>query len=87
MEWMRRRSLVVALQPPIDVLLARLVQGQEHRPLIRNQRGKDLQRTVERMLLTRAACYGSAHITWRQNLDSTEAIDEALAGIQWRLDA
>ena len=87
MEWMRRRSLVVALQPPIEVLLARLVQGQEHRPLIRNQRGKDLQRTVERMLLTRAACYGSAHITWRQNLDSTEAIDEALAGIQWRLDA
>ena len=86
MEWMRRRSLVVALQPPMDVLLARLKQGQEHRPLIHNKQGIDLQLTVERMMLTRAACYGSAHVTWRQTLETTEAIDEALAGIQWRLE-
>ena len=86
MEWMRRRSLVVALQPPMDVLLERLKQGQEHRPLIHNKQGIDLQLTVERMMLTRAACYGSAHVTWRQTLETTEAIDEALAGIQWRLE-
>ena len=81
MEWMRRRSLVVALQPPMDVLLERLKQGQEHRPLIHDKHGKDLQRTVERMMLTRAACYGSAHVFWRQSLETAEAIDEALAGI------
>ena len=27
MEWMRRRSLVVALQPPLDVLIERLKEG------------------------------------------------------------
>jgi len=36
--------------------------------------------------LTRAACYGSAHVIWRQTLETAEAIDEALAGIQWRLE-
>ena len=86
MEWMRRRSLVVALQPPLDVLLERLKQGQEHRPLIHDKHGQDLKRTVERMMLTRAACYGSAHVVWRQDLETAEAIDEALAGIQWRLE-
>lgn len=42
MEWMRRRSLVVALQPPMDVLLARLLEGQTERPLIHDKHGDDL---------------------------------------------
>ena len=32
MEWMRRRSLVVALQPPMDVLLARLLEVKQSVP-------------------------------------------------------
>ena len=86
MEWMRRRSLVIALQPPLETLLERLQQGQEHRPLIHDKSGPELKRVVERMMLTRAACYGSAHVTWKQDLTSEEAIDDALASIQWRLE-
>lgn len=86
MEWMRRRSLVVALQPPMDVLLARLLEGQAERPLIHDKHGDDLKRTVERMMLTRAACYGSADVVWKQSLDTEEALDDALAGIRWRLE-
>lgn len=86
MEWMRRRSLVVALRPPIDVLLERLKQDQGQRPLIHDKHGQDLKMTVERMLLTRAACYGSAHVVWRQPLDTADAIDDALASIRWRLE-
>lgn len=86
MEWMRRRSLVVALRPPIEVLLERLKQDQGQRPLIHDKHGQDLKRTVERMLLTRAACYGSAHVVWRQPLDTAEAIDDALASIRWRFE-
>ena len=86
MEWMRRRSLVVALQPPMDVLLSRLIEGQASRPLIHDKHGPELKRVVERMMLTRAACYGSAHVVWRQSLDTHEALDDALASIRWRLD-
>ena len=86
MEWMRRRSLVVALQPPMDVLLSRLIEGQASRPLIHDKYGPELKRVVERMMLTRAACYGSAHVVWRQSLDTHEALDDALASIRWRLD-
>lgn len=86
MEWMRRRSFVVALRPPIEVLLERLEQDQAQRPLIHDKHGQDLKSTVERMLLTRAACYGSAHVVWRQPLDTAEAIDDALASIRWRFE-
>ncbi|MEE2918639.1 MAG: shikimate kinase [Bacteroidota bacterium] len=86
MEWMRRRSLVVALQPPLEVLLERLSAGQSQRPLLRDKQGHELKHAVERMLLTRAACYASAHVVWRQVLDNQEAMDEALASIRWRID-
>ena len=86
MEWMRRRSLVVALQPPLDVLIERLKEGQAKRPLIHDKTGKELRVTVERMMLTRAACYGSAHVVWNEVLDDSDAIDDALAGIRWRLE-
>jgi len=87
MEWMRRRSFVVALQPPLDHLLQRLREGQSTRPLIHDKHGEDLKRTVERMMLTRAACYGAAHVSWKQIFDSDEAIDDALAEIQWRIES
>lgn len=86
MEWMRRRSLVIALQPPLETLLERLKQGQDQRPLIHDKTGPELRRVVERMMLTRAACYGSAHVTWKQDLDTEEALDDALASVQWRLE-
>ena len=86
MEWMRRRSLVVALQPPLDVLIERLKEGQAKRPLIHDKTGKELRVTVERMMLTRAACYGSAHVVWKEVFDNPDAIDDALAGIRWRLE-
>lgn len=86
MEWMRRRSLVIALQPPLDVVLERLGQGKVNRPLLQGKSGLELKRTVERMMLTRAACYGSAHVTWKQDLTSEAALDDALASVRWRLE-
>ena len=46
MDWMRRRSLVVALQPPMDVLLSRLIEGQATRPLIHDKHGAELKRVI-----------------------------------------
>lgn len=86
MEWMRRRSLVIALQPPMETLLERLEESPQTRPLIQGKSGSELKLWVERMMLTRAACYGSAHVTWKQDLTSEEALDDALASVQWRLD-
>ena len=86
MEWMRRRSLVVALQPPIETLLERLKVGQASRPLVHDKHGRELRTTVERLLLTRTACYASAHVSWKQDLTSDEALDDALASIRWRLE-
>lgn len=86
MEWMRRRSLVIALQPPMETLLHRLEESPQTRPLIQGKSGSELKLWVERMMLTRAACYGSAHVTWKQDLTSEEALDDALASVQWRLD-
>lgn len=86
MEWMRRRSLVIALQPPMETLLQRLEGSPQTRPLIQGKSGSELKLWVERMMLTRAACYGSAHVTWKQDLTSEEALDDALASVQWRLE-
>jgi shikimate kinase len=86
MEWIRRRSLVVHLNPPLEVVLARLEAEVEHRPMLQGKRGADLAAWVQRMMLTRAACYGAAHAVWTADLTSDDALDEALASIQWRLD-
>lgn len=86
MEWMRRRSLVVHLNPPLDVVLARLEADVAQRPMLQGKRGADLALWVQRMMLTRAACYGAAHATWVDDLSTDDALDDALASIQWRLD-
>ena len=86
MEWLRRRSLVVALQPPVEVLVARLSGQPQDRPLLQQKTGDALASHVQRLLLTRAACYAGAHVTWRQDLSSEEALDDALASIRWRLE-
>lgn len=86
MEWLRRRSLVVALQPPVELLVARLSAMPQERPMLQQKKGKDLESHVQRLLLTRAACYAGAHVTWRQDLSLEEAMDDALASIRWRLE-
>jgi hypothetical protein len=68
------------------VLIERLKEGQAKRPLIHDKTGKELRVAVERMMLTRAACYGSAHVVWKEVFDDSDAIDDALAGIRWRLE-
>ncbi|MDA0728892.1 MAG: shikimate kinase [Bacteroidetes bacterium] len=86
MEWMRRRALVVHLKPPLEVLLERLEGTVDQRPLLRGKTGKELGDWVQRLLLTRAACYGAAHVVWSQDLSSEDAFQDAVAGIRWRLD-
>ena len=87
MEWMRQRSLVVNLQPPLELMLSRIEGSVELRPMLQHKVGKDLAQWVDRMMLTRAACYGAAHLCWKQSFDTEEEIDDALASIRWRLGA
>lgn len=86
MEWMRRRSLVIGLQPPLEILLARLEASISTRPLLAGKTGKALEQHVQHLMLTRAACYASAHVTWKEDLSSEEALDDALARVRWRLE-
>ena len=85
MEWMRRRSLVICLNPPFDEVLATLEASLESRPMLKGKSGAELTQHVQRLMLTRAACYGAAHVKWSQSLRTDEAIDDALASIRWRL--
>ena len=86
MEWMRRKSLVVALAPPLEVLLPRLESSLETRPMLKGKSGPALAQHVQRMMLTRAACYGQAHVTWSQGEWTEAALDDALAQVRWRLE-
>lgn len=86
MEWMRRKSLVVALAPPLEVLLPRLESSLETRPLLKGKTGQALAQHIQRMMLTRAACYGQADVTWNQGQWTDDMLDDALAQIRWRLE-
>jgi shikimate kinase len=85
MEWMRRRSLVIHLKPPLEVLVERLQGTVDQRPRLRGKEGKELADWLHRLLLTRAACYGAAHVVWSQDLSTEDAFQDAVAGIRWRL--
>ena len=86
MDWMRRRSLVVALAPPLEVLLPRLESSLDTRPMLKGKSGQALAQHVQRMMLTRAACYGQADFTWTQGEWTEDVLDDALAQIHWRLE-
>ena len=86
MEWMRRKSLVVALLPPLEVLLPRLESSLDTRPLLKGKTGQALAKHVQRMMLTRAACYGQADITWKQGDWTDVLLDDALAQVRWRVE-
>ena len=38
------------------------------------------------MMLTRAACYGQADVTWTQGEWTDALLDDALAQVRWRLE-
>ena len=86
MEWMRRKSLVVALAPPLEVLLPRLESSLDTRPMLKGKSGPALAQHVQRMMLTRAACYGQADVTWTQGEWTDALLDDALAQVRWRLE-
>ena len=86
MEWMRRKSLVVALAPPLEVLLLRLESSLDTRPILKGKTGQALAQHVQRMMLTRAACYGQADITWTQGEWTDNLLNDALAQVRWRLE-
>ena len=86
MEWMRRKSLVVALAPPLEVLLLRLESSLDTRPMLKGKTGQELAQHVQRMMLTRAACYGHADVTWTQGEWTDDLLDDALAQVRWRLE-
>ena len=86
MEWMRRKSLVVALAPPLEVLLLRLEASLDTRPMLQGKTGQSLAQHVQRLMLTRAACYGQADVTWTQGEWTDALLDDALAQVRWRLE-
>lgn len=60
MEWMNEHGLTVFIDPPVEVLVARLENEREHRPLLAS--GDDLRKMIDEKLSARRQFYATAQI-------------------------
>jgi shikimate kinase len=85
MEWMRKHGVVVHLSVTPKVLAKRLEGNCENRPLLSEVLPPDLERTIGRQLLVRAASYSGANTKWDEEEFDDELIDAKLEAIGWRM--
>jgi len=65
MAWMNGHGVTVWLNPPFEVLLARLSAETDHRPLVRGLRGAELEAAVRARLSAREPFYRMARLELR----------------------
>lgn len=67
MEWMREHGIVIYLNIPASILIGRLKEGKENRPLIKNLSDEELSSFVRNTLTERAEYYEQADIIVNHN--------------------
>jgi len=76
MAWMNRAGLTIFLDPPVDLLLERLLRGRAHRPLLKSFGNRAaLQGYIEDKLEQRRPYYEQAAVSVRPANEREEAAD------------
>jgi shikimate kinase len=61
MAWMKKEGIVIWLDESVDILVKRLLEGKEHRPLIADLSEKDVTKFVQDKLVERHSFYSQAN--------------------------
>jgi shikimate kinase len=61
MAWMKKEGIVIWLDESVEVLVKRLLEGKEHRPLIADLSEKDVTKFVQDKLVERHSFYSQAN--------------------------
>lgn len=70
MEWMNVQGITVFIDPPLSVLMARLEEGRNHRPLLES--AAELEREIAARLAARRLIYEKARIHLRPTDPNTD---------------
>ncbi len=61
MAWMKKEGIVIWLDESVEILVKRLLEGKEHRPLIADLSEKDLTKFIQDKLVERHSFYSQAN--------------------------
>lgn len=61
MAWMKKEGIVIWLDESVEILVKRLLEGKEHRPLITDLNEKDLTKFIQDKLVERHSFYSQAN--------------------------
>lgn len=70
LEWMKAHGIVIYLDTPVPLIVARLAANQHNRPLLANTPVGQLSERLENLLRQREPFYRQAHITIEQTGDT-----------------
>jgi len=73
-DWMNEHGITIWVDPPLDVLLSRLANEKEHRPIIKDLDEKELRDFVDKKLAERLCYYSQAKIKITDPLLSIKGI-------------
>lgn len=82
MTWINQHGLSIFIDPAIPVLLSRLVQGQDKRPLLREKNPFELEVFIRQKLAERRPIYEQAHLHYTQDEEDIQPVQLILAQIK-----
>lgn len=75
MNWINQHGISIFIDPTVEVLLNRLVKGQEKRPLLREKNLEELETFIQQKLEERRPVYEQAHIHYQQAQDDAPSVE------------
>lgn len=82
MAWINQHGLSIFIDPAIPILLDRLLQGQDKRPLLREKNTQELEAFIRQKLEERRGIYEQAFIHYTQEEEDIQPVPPILAQIQ-----
>lgn len=81
-DWMNKMGITIFLNTPSSVLVARLLEQRNTRPLLSGVPDKNLEAVVAKMLSERAPCYTKAQLTVEPGEDTALFLESLAAKIR-----
>lgn len=78
MDWMNKDGITVFLETPVRILTNRLLEGKEHRPLLKDFSQKELASFIEHKLEERNPFYHQAQVFYLQREEGQEVAEELM---------
>ncbi|GAB5553293.1 MAG: shikimate kinase [Saprospiraceae bacterium] len=82
MTWINQHGLSIFIDPAIPVLLGRLLQGQDKRPLLRDKNPFELEVFIRQKLAERRPVYEQAHLHYTQEEEDIQPVQPLLVQIK-----